>query len=91
MRIRFDGIYGQNTQGLTVTDNHIRSLFSFFSAFKVTFELNEDTLHFNILPPKFLFRKETWNTIKNISFECIHNELNLKLYSFINLFIGVEG
>lgn len=50
LRICFDGIYGQNTQGLSVTDSHIRSLSSFYSTFKVTYEVNEDTWRFHMSP-----------------------------------------
>lgn len=50
LHICFDGIYGQNTQGLPVTDSHIRSLSSFYSAFKVTYEVNEDTWRFHVSP-----------------------------------------
>lgn len=50
LRICFDGIYGQNTQGLSVTDSHIRSLSSFYSVFKVTYEVNEDTWRFHMSP-----------------------------------------
>lgn len=50
LHICFDGIYGQNTQGLSVADSHIRSLSSFYSAFKVTYEVNEDTWRFHMSP-----------------------------------------